>query len=554
MLKRFIAIAMVAAISGCMLTACGNNDSNSSSGSSSENKSVTPTVEREAVKSADNYRNFYQIFVYSFCDSNNDEVGDIPGIISKLDYLNDGNPNGGDDIGIDGLWLTPICQSESYHKYSVEDYCSIDETFGTMEDFEKLISECNKRGINVITDLVINHSSNKHPWFTKACEEVKAGNLDGYAKYYHIVKEEDKTASCTYYAIDGTDYFYEANFSDTMPELNLSNEKVREEIKDIMKFWFDKGVAGFRLDAIKYYDTGGDDGQEFCKWFVDTAKEIKKDAYIVGENWSGTSQITDWYSGTGIDSQFNFPMSQAQGDFETAVRSGNVKKLCKSLKSWGEQVKKSNDKAIDCNFLSNHDMVRSGASLARNLQSEKMAAMCYMFTPGNSFTYYGEEVGLVGSDSSNDGTYRLPMPWNGTEWEKIHIPNVAASVGEESVITTVEDAQKDDNSLLKTYNQIIKIKLQNPEIARGQITDVIETENDYAAGFVVKYNNDGVIVLHNVSKEETATIEVSKDLLDYKGISGQVTAQDPDSNGKYPQAELSGTTLTIPPMTTVILK
>lgn len=209
MLKKILAIALMASMSVCTLAGCSNNQADV----------------REAVQSTDNYRNYYQIFVHSFSDSNDDGIGDIPGIINKLDYINDGDPNGGNDLGMDGLWLTPICQSESYHKYSVEDYCSIDNTFGTMEDFEKLSAECKERGINLITDLVVNHSSNKHPWFEKACEEVKNGKLDGYAQYYHIVKEENKVGSCTYYPIGDTEYYYEANFSDTMPELNLSNQR-----------------------------------------------------------------------------------------------------------------------------------------------------------------------------------------------------------------------------------------------------------------------------------------------------------------------------------------
>jgi len=536
MLKRFTAIALAATLCTGILAGCENTQ---------------PQVQK-AVQSTDNYRNFYQIFMYSFCDSNDDEVGDFQGIISKLDYLNDGDPNGGNDLGIDGIWLTPINPSESYHKYSVEDYCNVDEDFGTLDDFKELISECDKRGINVIIDLVVNHSSNKHPWFEKACEEVKEGKLDGYAQYYHIVKDEDKVGSSTYQPIDGTDYYYEANFDKSMPELNLSNEKVRDEIKNIMKFWFDIGVAGFRLDAIKYYDTGGDDGQEFCKWLVDTAKGLKEDAYIVGENWSGTSQIADWYD-TGIDSQFNFPMSAAIGNYETAVRSGDVKKLCNSLKSWGETINEKNENAIDCSFLSNHDMARSGAALSKDLQNEKMAAMCYMLSPGNPYIYYGEEVGLLGS-TDNDGSYRLPMPWNGTEWEKIHLPSIALSIAEDAVTTTVEEAQQDENSLLKTYQQLIKIKLQNPEIARGQITDVIETENNYAAGYVTKYNDSGVIIFYNLSKTETATVDIAKDALDYRGIVGQVTARDLVDSGEYPQATLDNTTLTIPPMTVVVMK
>lgn len=550
MLKRILSLTLVGCMCALVLAGCG--DETATENTSSTTSGTGEIEPLKAVQSNDNYRNYYQIFVYSFCDSNDDEVGDIPGIISKLDYLNDGNPEGGDDLGIDGIWLTPICESESYHKYSVEDYYTVDDEFGTNDDFKKLIEECDKRGINVITDLVINHSSDLHPWFIQACEEVKEGNLDGYAKYYHIVKAEDKDPSCTYYNIEGTDYYYEANFSSSMPELNLSNDKLKEEIRDIMKYWFDMGVAGFRLDAIKYYDMGGDDGQAFLTWFMETAKELKDDAYIIGENWWGSSQILDWYS-TGIDSQFNFPMSQADGHFSNAARSGNVKKLCTSLQSWGDQLSEANENAINASFLSNHDMKRSGAALGRDLKTQKMAAMCYMFAPGNSFTYYGEEVALLGS-TDNDGSYRLPMPWDGTEWEKIHLPSISFEVAEEAVTTTVEESLKDENSLFKTYQEIIKIKLQNPEIARGQITDVIETENNYGAGYVIKHEDSGVIVFFNASQTETVTTEISKDLLNYSGIAGQVTAQDKTGETEPTKATLSGTTLTVPPLTAVIIR
>ena len=547
MIKKLIAIAMAAALSACAFSACSSGDDNSSA--SSQSTSSGTVQPQKAVQSTDNYRNFYQIFVNSFCDSNGDSVGDIPGIISKLDYLNDGEPEKGDDLGIDGIWLTPIAKSSSYHKYNVEDYCSIDPDFGTMADFEKFIAECNKRGINVITDLVVNHSSNKHEWFEKACEEIKQGNLDGYAKYYHIVKEEDKTTG--YYLIQGTDYYYEANFSDTMPELNLSNPDVRAEIKKIMKFWFDKGVAGFRLDAIKYYDTGGDDGKEFCKWLCDTAHELKKDSYIVGENWSGTTQISEWYQ-SGIDSQFNFPMSSAIGDYVTTVRTGNVKKLYTTMQSWQKKIQAKNKNAIDSPFLSNHDMVRSAASLVNNLENEKLAAMFYMFSPGTPYIYYGEEVGMLGSDKDNDGTYRLPMPWEGNEFDEINVPGVVGITSEDDyVVTTVKDAQKDDNSLFKTYQQIIKLKLQNPEIARGTITKIIETSENYAAGYVIEYDGKKIIVFCNADKTETFSGEVSKSDCDYSGIAGQVTARDVNDST---QAKLEASTLTVPPMTVVILR
>ena len=541
MLKKLIALALTATLACTTLAGCNNANNGGT---------VEPAV---AVQSTDNYRNFYQIFVYSFCDSDGDEIGDIPGIISKLDYLNDGDPNGGDDLGIDGIWLSPISESESYHKYSVEDYCSIDDEYGTMEDFRELVSQCKERGINVIIDFVVNHSSNQHPWFEKALEEVKKDKLDGYAEYYHIAKSKDKVGDTKYHNIEDTDYFYEGDFSSEMPDLNLSNSDVRDEIKEIMKFWLlDVGVAGFRLDAIKYYDTGGDDGKEFCKWLVDTAKEIKEDVYIVGENWSGTSTIADWYT-TGIQSQFNFPMSQAIGQYETTAMGGDAKRLCNALKKWGETIREKNPNAIDCSFLSNHDQVRSGASLMKKLVNQKLAAMCYMLAPGNSFTYYGEEVALLGS-TDNDGSYRLPMPWNGTEWEKIHLPSIPYNVAEEAITTTVEEAIKDENSLLKTYQQLIKLKLQNPEIARGKITDVIETDSKYGAGYVTKYNDSGVIIFYNANKTDTITTEISKDYLDYKGIVGQVTANGPDDKGEYAEATMDCTKLTIPPATVVIIK
>ena len=161
-MKKLISLLLCAAlVGGCVLTGCNSQESSGSS--KAENAAVADPIENiKATASDDKYRNYYEIFVNSFCDSNGDDVGDLQGIISQLDYLNDGDPNSGDDLGIDGIWLTPIMPSKSYHKYDVEDYYDIDPDFGTLEDFDKLIEECDKRGIKVIIDLVLNHiSSNK---------------------------------------------------------------------------------------------------------------------------------------------------------------------------------------------------------------------------------------------------------------------------------------------------------------------------------------------------------------------------------------------------------
>ena len=268
-MKKIISVLLCALLAGsCVFAGCGNNDGKSSdSGSSSsseekKNNAPDPTEGIKAVASTDNYRNVYQIFVNSFCDSNNDGIGDINGIISQLDYINDGDPAKGNDLGADAIWLTPVMPSKSYHKYDVEDYYDIDKNFGTLKDYEKLLSECHKRGIKVIMDLVLNHISSQNPLFVNAVKEVSDGKLDGDAQYFEVHKS-DYFSSDVQVVRMGNDYVCEANFSLDMPEWNLNSDKTRAEFKKIAKFWLDKGVDGFRLDAVKYYTNKETDGVKF---------------------------------------------------------------------------------------------------------------------------------------------------------------------------------------------------------------------------------------------------------------------------------------------------
>ncbi|HCB94740.1 MAG TPA: alpha amylase, partial [Ruminococcus sp.] len=360
-MKKLLSILLCALIAGsCVLTGCGADNSSSESSDSSSNSassdSSDPISGIEATASTDKYRNFYQIFVNSFCDSNGDQIGDLQGIISQLDYLNDGDPNTGDDLGIDGIWLTPIMPSKSYHKYDVENYYDIDPDFGTLEDFEQLVSECHRRGIKLIIDLVLNHISSQNPLYKKAVEEVAENKLDGNAEYFEI-HETSYFGSDTQVNVLSNGYACEANFSHDMPEWNLNSEKTREEFTKIASFWLDKGVDGFRLDACKYYTNKSTDGTEFLKWFYDTCKTINPDVYMVGENWSDDSDIKELYK-SGIDSQFAFKFAQTSGTIVESLNTQSGSGLVKKLISYENKMRESNENEINAMFLSNHDQVR----------------------------------------------------------------------------------------------------------------------------------------------------------------------------------------------------
>lgn len=510
----------------------------------------------QPVQSQDKYRNFYEIFVYSFYDSNGDGIGDLNGLIEKLDYLNDGDPTGGDDLGIDGIWLMPIMESGSYHKYDVDDYKKVDSDYGTNDDFKKLCDECHKRGINVIIDLVLNHTSTENPWYTQAVKEISEGNMDGYVKYYDIATADNKTENAAYSQMGSKGgVLVESNFSSEMPELNLSNEDVRAEIKDIMKFWIDLGCDGFRLDAVKFYDSASTDGSEFLEWLYKTAKDIKEDVYMVGEEWSGSSDISMRYR-TGIDSLFNFPYSNGgNGTLLTAINSHDVQGLLKKIQGWDSIIKKSNPDAIDAVFLSNHDMPRSALAFSGDLRGEKAGAMIYLTMPGNPFIYYGEEVGIMGG-SSNDGTYRSSMPWSyeDTKGRCEETPGVADNTFEEySPEQSVEEQIADPNSLFNFYKKVIDVKLKFPSIARGEMSDLVETNFGSVSGYVSEYNGEKIMLVYNMSEDEH-TVDIPKDSLNYSSIVEQLCAQDCDSEGKTPQATLDGTSLTMPGSSFVILK
>lgn len=521
-MKKFVCVLLCALLLGsAALAGCSSSD---------------PVESKQASASTDKYRNFYQIFVHSFADSNGDNIGDLQGIIDHLDYLNDGDPNAGNDLGIDGIWLTPIMPSSSYHKYDVEDYYNIDPDFGTLETFDVLVEECHKRGINLIMDLVLNHISVRNPLFQNACYEVLDGKLDGDAEYFEI-HEADYFGSGTQVVALG-DYACEANFSLEMPEWNLSSEKTRAEFTKIMKFWLDRGVDGFRLDACTYFTNKGTDGTEFLEWFVKTARSINENVYIIGENWTSESKIKEFYK-SGIDSQFAFKFSDTSGQLIEKINTRKGSTLVSAVKSYQDKMKENNPDFINAMFLSNHDQMRIANSLgSKGLDYEKFAAAVYQLFPGNSFIYYGEEIGTKAPASTGDANYRTAMDFDDDNINKIKLSAIG-TMGEDYETPPhggVAQQLKDDNSLLNFYRRIIKVKLQNPEIARGEITGTEDFGEKTIGAFYIEYNGEKLMIIHNFDTEGKAELEITDEMLSNATLAADFNCIDGDkvsfSNGK----------------------
>lgn len=459
---------------------------------------------------SDNYRTFYEIFVGGFSDSNKDGMGDLRGIINRFDYLNDGDLNSGKSLGINGIWLMPIMPSPSYHKYDVQNYKMIDPQYGTMEDFDELSKLCDERDVKLIIDLVLNHSSTQHTWFKNCTNALINNDLDNeYVDYYTIVNKEEALASSNhiYYQIGETDYYYEGNFSSEMPELNYDNPKVKEEIKDIIKFWIDKGVDGFRLDAVKYVYYHDDQKTiDFLKWFNEECKKLKEDIYIVGEDWSTDSHIHDYYEAINC---FDFPFAEASGQIGSIFSNINsVSDYTSYTENYYNKVKSKNKDAILHPFLSNHDMDRIGGYMTIDSGRAFIGANIYMLSSGSPFIYYGEEICMKGSrgNANTDANRRLAMLWGDGDTVKDPIGTTYSK--DLQINGTVKSQKNKKGSLLNHYKKLIQIRNAYPQIARGSYHS-INTDIRTFGGFYSKYNDEIVGIFHNTSTNEVK-IELSK--------------------------------------------
>ena len=458
-----------------------------------------------ALDADDDYRTTYEIFVYSFCDSDGDGVGDINGVRSRLDYIA--------DLGFDQIWLTPVHPSATYHKYDVDDYCAIDPAFGTMEDYEALLAECHERGIRVLLDLVLNHTSDTHPWFVAATDYLRALPSDKdpvfedcpYVWYYTFSRE----ALDGFVPLEGTPWYYEARFWSEMPDLNLGNDVVRDEIRNIVQFWLDKGVDGFRLDAVTSYVTGSPEGNvEFLRWLSDTCKGIDPACYLVGEAWTDRASIATLYA-SGIDSLFDFPFADSEGIIRN-VMSGSyaasdyVQVMVSAENAYGA----ANPAYVDAPFYTNHDTARSAGFYPQDDGPvTKMAYALSLFMPGDSFVYYGEELGMKGA--GKDENKRAPMYWS----DDPAAPGMCSGPMDMDEVQmkfpSLDDQMTDDLSLWRWFREVIRVRKAFPAIARGK-TEAVDSVSDKSVAAFIRRGADGkdVLVVMNL-RDQATTKDIS---------------------------------------------
>lgn len=426
---------------------------------------------------------YYSLFVRSFADSDGDGVGDLNGITENLDYL--------EELGITGIWLLPIFKSPSYHGYDTIDYFEIQEEYGTMDDLENLINKAKEKNINIILDLVINHTSDQHEWFIDASSGV---NSD-YRNYY----------------VWNTESSAHSEFVGGMVDLNLSNDEVKSEIYKIVDFYMDLGIAGFRLDAVKHFFAGANEVGNDTLFMLELDSYIKnrnKNAYVVGEVWVNDYYILSNYYRS-QSSYFNFYLQDELKD--KVGRGNNTRLLVNNLEKMYNQYRSINYDFIDAPFLSNHDMDRI-ASMGeyQNVENLKLASKILMTLPGSPFIYYGDEIGLKGYRYEGDEIAgrvvydeyrRQPFLWGNdytTTW--------LASDGSNNNTKSLLEQKNDPNSIFNTNKEIINIRKNNNALMYGNEFYAYANNTNTLQGFVRaikdEYLEEAVLVLINFGNEE----------------------------------------------------
>jgi glycosidase len=424
---------------------------------------------------------FYEVFVRSFQDSDGDGIGDLQGLIDRLDYLNDGDPATSDDLGVTGIWLMPVAQSPSYHGYDTTDYTTVEQDYGSNEDFKRLIDEAHRRGIKVLVDLVLNHTSSEHPWFVDSASGPDAEKRDWY-----IWRPRDDGSRAPWVGGGPVwhkrgDAYYFGLFWEGMPDLNYANPEVTAEMQNAARFWLEEmGADGFRLDAVRHLVeegttySGTPSTHAWLAGFDDFVDTVDPEALTVGEVWDVTAETAAYVHGDEVDLTFQFDLASGiLASVQQGKPMGASEELAALLAAYPA--------GQFATFLTNHDQPRVATALFKDPGGHKLAATALLTMPGVPFIYYGEEIGMTGNKP--DELIRTPMQWSGeanagftsgTPWQP-------ANRGFEQLNVAAQDA--DPASLLSHYRRLIHLRNDHPALLRGGFIPV-ESSCDSTVAFL----------------------------------------------------------------------
>ena len=507
----------------------------------------------------------YQIYPRSFADTNGDGIGDIRGIINKLDYIK--------SLGVEYIWTTPFYVSPMKDNgYDISDYCAVNPMFGTMADVEELIAEADKRGIKIIADFVFNHCSTEHEWFQRA--------LKGEEKYlnYFIFKDgsPDKPPTNWVSKFGGNAWEYVPHlkkwylhlFDVSQADLNWENPEVREELKDVIRFWLKKGIKGGRYDVInliskpaEFVDDNEGDGRRFYtdgRHVHEFLKELVKDSGIegmitVGEMSSTSIDNCIKYSGADeheLSMVFHFQhlkVDYKDGD-KWALMDADISALKKLFEDWQTAMSKAN--AWDALFWCNHDQPRAVSRFGDDekywKQSAKMLAACIHLMRGTPYIYQGEELGMtnakytsieqyrdveslnyykilrengksedealkiIGERSRDNG--RTPMQWSAEKFAGFSTSDAWISSPENYKKINVAAEENDSDSILNFYRMLVKFRKENDVVQEGDIK-FIERENNDVIAYCRTLQDKELIVICNYRGENISLQD--KTLADY---------------------------------------
>lgn len=504
----------------------------------------------------------YQIYPRSFQDSNGDGIGDIKGIISRLDYL--------EKLGITGIWLSPVYKSPNDDNgYDISDYEAIMAEFGTMSDMETLILEAEKRGIKIIMDLVVNHTSDEHPWFI----EARKSEENKYRDYYiwrdapadgGLPNDLKSIFGGPAWQWDETaGQYYLHLFSKKQPDLNWENEALRQAVYDMMNFWIDKGIGGFRMDVIDLIGKQPDEGiTGNGPKLHDYLKEIHqatfggKNLLTVGETWGATPEIAKQYSNPAnkeLSMVFQFEhigLDEVEGQTKWDLIPLEIPKLKEVFSKWQTEL---GDEGWNSLFWNNHDLPRIvsrwGSDKEYRVESAKMLAILLHMMKGTPYIYQGEEIGMTNNpvtdieqidDIESRNMYferleegyskeailhsinakgrdnaRTPMQWSNAKTAGFSTGHPWLAINPNYEKINVDAALEDENSIFYTYQKLIALRKENPIIVWGEFELLKDTAEEVFA-YIRSYKGENWLIVANFSANEnqfSSSYEVKEEVI-----------------------------------------